>query len=58
MVFGGDDLALEWALELAEHRPAVTLLHRRAQLQAQPDLLARARAAGPAQSSLSREAAR
>jgi len=45
VVFGGDDLALEWALELAEHRPAVTLLHRRDQLQAQPELLARVHAA-------------
>jgi thioredoxin reductase (NADPH) len=45
VVFGGDELALEWALELAEHRPAVTLLHRRAQLQAQPELLARMQAA-------------
>ncbi len=45
VVFGGDDLALEWALELADHRPAVTLLHRRAQLQAQPELLARMNAA-------------
>ena len=45
VVFGSDDLALEWALELADHRPAVTLLHRRAQLQAQPDLLARMHAA-------------
>jgi len=45
VVFGGDELALEWALELAEHRPAVTLLHRRAQLQAQPELLARMNAA-------------
>ena len=45
VVFGGDDLALEWALELAEHRPTVTLLHRRSQLQAQPELLARMQAA-------------
>jgi thioredoxin reductase (NADPH) len=45
VVFGGDDLALEWALELADHRPAVTLLHRRSQLQAQPELLARMHAA-------------
>jgi thioredoxin reductase (NADPH) len=45
VVFGGDELALEWALELAEHRPTVTLLHRRAQLQAQPELLARMNAA-------------
>ncbi len=41
VVFGGDDLALQWALDLAEQSPAVTLVHRRAQLQAQPDLLAR-----------------
>jgi thioredoxin reductase (NADPH) len=45
VVFGGDDLALEWALELADHRPAVTLLHRRSQLQAQPELLVRMNAA-------------
>jgi len=45
VVFGGDDLALEWALELAEDRSAVTLLHRRAQLQAKPDVLARMHAA-------------
>ncbi len=41
VVFGGDDLALQWALDLAEQNPAVTLVHRRTQLQAQPDLLAR-----------------
>ena len=45
VVFGGDDLALEWALELAENHPAVTLLHRRAQLQAPPELLERVHAA-------------
>ena len=45
VVFGGDDLALEWALELAEHRPMVTLLHRRSHLQAQSELLARMHAA-------------
>ena len=45
VVFGGDDLALDWALGLAEQGRVVTLVHRRAQLQAQPELLARVHAA-------------
>jgi len=39
LVFGGDEHALGWALALCAQGRSVTLLHRRAQLQAPPALL-------------------
>lgn len=45
VVFGGEEAALAWALDLCAHGRSVTLLHRRAQLQGPTSLLEQVQAA-------------